>query len=106
MTKGVRRPRVRAWWTVGGAIVGLLALGWVSWRIDYERLRSVVIEGDIGFLLLVPLAIAAEQLVRAWKWRQLLHVIRPIGTLRLFGAIMAGYLANILIPLGVRILAR
>ncbi len=101
MTKGVRRHRVRAWWTVGGAIVGLLALGWVSWRIDYERLRSVVIEGDIGFLLLVPLAIAAEQLVRAWKWRQLLHVIRPIGTLRLFGAIMAGYLANILIPLGV-----
>ncbi len=101
MTKEVRMKRVRAWWTVGGAIVGLLALGWVSWRIDYDRLRSVVTNGEFGFLLLVPLAIAAEQLVRAWKWRQLLHVMRPVGTLRLFGAIMAGYLANILIPLGV-----
>jgi hypothetical protein len=73
----------------------------VLWRADYDRLHQVVAQADIRFLLLVPLAIAAEQLVRAWKWRQLLHVIRPIGTLRLFGAIMAGYLANILIPLGV-----
>ena len=58
------------------------------------------------FLLLVPLAIAAEQFVRAWKWRQLLHAIRPVATLRLFGAIMAGYFANFLIPLGISPIVR
>ncbi len=54
----------------------------------------------------MPLAIAFEQLVRAWKWHQLLHEIRPIRTLRLFGAIMAGYFANFLIPLGISPIVR
>ena len=69
-------------------------------------MQHVVTQADIGFVLLLPLAIAAEQLVRGWKWRQLLYVLRPISTLRLFGAIMAGYFANFLIPLGISPLVR
>ncbi len=99
-----RRPS--RWWSIGGAVVGVLALGWVLGRADYARLSEVVAGADGGFLLLLSLAIAGEQLVRAWKWRQLLIVIRPIHTLRLFGAIMAGYLANFLVPLGVSPLVR
>lgn len=99
-----RRPG--RWWSIGGAVVGVLALGWVLGRADYARLSEVVAGADGGFLLLLSLAIAGEQLVRAWKWRQLLIVIRPINTLRLFGAIMAGYLANFLVPLGVSPLVR
>ena len=99
-------PRWRRAWSVGGSILGLAALGWVLWRVDFDRLRDVMSQAEIGFLLLVPLAIAAEQLVRAWKWRQLLFAIRPIATLRLFGAIMAGYLANLLVPLGISPLVR
>jgi hypothetical protein len=87
-------------------LIGISLLVWVVARADFDRLQGVVAQADMGFLLLVPLAIAIEQLVRAWKWRQLLHVIRPIGTLRLFGAIMAGYLAGMLIPLGVSPLVR
>ncbi len=87
-------------------MIGALALVWVLWRADYDRLHQVVAQADFRFLLLVPLAIAAEQLVRAWKWRQLLHVIRPINTLRLFGAIMAGYFANLVIPLGISPIVR
>ena len=82
-------------------LAGVLVLAWVLWRTDLDRLQRVVAQSDIKFLALVPLAIAAEQLVRAWKWRQLLHAIRPIGTFRLFGAIMAGYFATLLIPLGI-----
>ncbi len=93
-------------WRWLGALVGLALLAWVLWRVDYGRLQDIIIQADVGLLLLVPLAIAVEQLVRAWKWRQLLHGIRPIGTLRLFGAIMAGYFANILIPLGVSPIVR
>ena len=87
-------------------MVGVVAIFWVLWRVDYDRLQDIIIQANVGFLLLVPLTIAAEQWVRAWKWRQLLFGIRPIGTLRLFGAIMAGYFANLLIPLGVSPIVR
>ena len=32
------------------------------------------------YLVLVPAVIALEQLVRAWKWRQILHPLRAVGT--------------------------
>ena len=76
------------------------------WRIDLDRLLRVVADADMAYLLLLPPVIAAEQLMRAWKWRQLLHGIRPIHTLRLFAAIMAGYFASVVVPLGVGPLVR
>ncbi len=89
------------WWTVGGSLVGLLALAWIAWLIDVERLLTTLRNAQPAYLLVLIAALAAEQLVRAWKWRQILHEIRPVPTLRLFEVIMAGYLANILIPLGI-----
>ena len=95
------RHRGRRWWSIGSVAIGVLAFAVVLWRIDYDRFREAIAGADAGYLPLVVLAIAAEQVVRAWKWRQLLYVIRPIGVLRLFGAIMAGYLVSFLIPFGV-----
>ena len=89
-----------------GAALSVLALAWILWRVDLARLRLVVAAADGVFLLLLPLAIAAEQMLRAWKWRQILYPIRPIGPLRLFGAIMAGYFANFLVPLGISPIVR
>jgi len=106
LTEAAQKVRGRSWWSISGALIGALALGWVLWRVDYGRLQDIIIQANVGFLLLVPLAIAFEQLVRAWKWHQLLHEIRPIRTLRLFGAIMAGYFANFLIPLGISPIVR
>ena len=91
----------RKWWVAAGAVIGVAAITWVLWRIDFQRLGEVIAQAEIGFVLLVPLAIATEQLVRAWKWRQILHGIKAIGAVRLFGAIMAGYFANFLIPIGI-----
>jgi hypothetical protein len=91
----------RRWWSIGAAALGAMALAWVLWRVDYPRMAEVLASAQVPFLLLLPLAAAAEQLARAWKWRQLLHDIRPIGTWRLFGAIMAGYFANVVVPLGI-----
>ena len=95
------------WWPWIGAIVGLAALVWVLRRLDLERFRADLAHADIRFIVLVPLAIVIEQWVRAWKWRQLLHPLRPaIDTLHLLGAIMAGYLINMLAPLGFSALVR
>ena len=106
MTETAKKRRGRHWWSVGGTVIGVMALGWVFARVDYDHMQHVLSQADIALLVLVPLAIASEQLVRAWKWRQLLHVIQPISTLRLFGAIMAGYFVNFLIPLGISAIVR
>lgn len=95
------------WWPWIGAIVGVAALLWILRRLDLERFRADLLRADVRFILLVPLAIVAEQWVRAWKWRQLLHPIKPaIDTLHLLGAIMAGYLINMLAPFGLSALVR
>lgn len=89
-----------------GLTIGLAVLAWIFWRIDYGRLREILIKADIVYLIAVPAAIAAELVVRGWKWRQLLYEIRPIGVFRLFGATLVGYLANVIVPLGISPIVR
>lgn len=91
---------------MAGSAVGLALLAFVFWRIDYRHLGDVLANAHIGYLALVPVSVALEQFVRAWKWRQILSPLRSVGTLRLFGAIMAGYLGSLLIPFGVSPLLR
>ncbi|MBI3452485.1 MAG: flippase-like domain-containing protein [Rhodospirillales bacterium] len=71
------------------------------WRLDFQHFGEALDEAQTEYLVLIPVVISLEQLVRAWKWRQILYSLRPVGTFRLFGAIMAGYLGNLLIPFGV-----
>lgn len=106
MTGGTARSRWRRWWPWLGALTGIAILAWVLRRFDIDQFRAIVVDADGRLLLLVAVAILAEQMVRAWKWRQLLHPLRTVGTLRLFGAIMAGYLAGLLVPFGFSMLAR
>ncbi len=106
MTQVAAGSRWRRWWPWLGGLIGIAALAWVLQRFDLNNFRAVLAGADAGFLVLVPLAIAGEQWVRAWKWRQLLYPLRSIGTLHLFGAIMAGYLAGMIIPFGFGALAR
>jgi hypothetical protein len=73
-----------------GALIGLMALAWLLRRFDLDRFLTILAQADIRYVMLVPVAIAAEQLVRGWKWRQILYPLRPVGALPLFGAIMAG----------------
>ena len=106
MTEVRGLPKWRRWWSWAGAGIGLGLLAIVFWRIDYAQLGQTLAGARVEYLVLVPSVIALEQLVRAWKWRQILHPLRPVGALRLFGAIMAGYLGNLLIPFGVSPLLR
>ena len=98
--------RGRRWLPWVGGLLGFAALAWVMRRFDFDRFGSILAGADLRFVAMVPLTILAEQLVRAWKWRQLLVPLRQIGVLYLFGTIMAGYLLAILVPFGFGTVAR
>ena len=102
-------PAIRDWrpwlpWL--GALFGVAALAWVLRTFDLNRFLLTVTNADWRFIILVPTAVVAEQVVRGWKWRQLLWPLRVIGTVYLFGAIMAGYLLAALVPFGFGTIAR
>lgn len=96
----------KRWWTIAAAVVVVLALVWLLRGIDPDRLYTVMAAANPVFLAILLVTVAAEQIVRAWKWRQLMYDLRPVGTLRLFGTIMAGYFVGMLIPLGISPLVR
>lgn len=98
--------RRRRWLPWAGGLIGIAALAFMLRRLDLDRFLTVLAGADLRFIALVPLAIIGEQLVRAWKWRQLVLPLRPVGTMRLFGAIMAGYLLSMVVPFGFGTVAR
>ena len=102
-----RRPKAgRRWLPWLGALIGAAALAWVLRGFELNRFRAVAAGADLRFLLLVPPTIIVEQIVRGWKWRQLLWPLRAIGSIYLFGAIMAGYFLAIMVPFGFGTVAR
>jgi len=82
------------------------ALIWLYRGLDSERFFAAVAAADAGWLFLLAGTIIAEQLVRGWKWRQILFDLKPISSWRLFGAVLAGYGIGVLVPLGVSPLVR
>ncbi len=74
------------WWSISGALLAIAAFAWIGYLVDPQRLLAVAGAADPLFLLILPFAVCLEQLVRAWKWRQLLLALKPAGTSRLFGS--------------------
>jgi len=106
MTVAAPAPPRRRWLPWAGALIGLASLMWVLRRFDIDRFLTTLADADLFYLALVPASLITEQLVRAWKWRQILSPLKLISTLRLFGAVMAGYLIASLIPFGFGTIAR
>ena len=106
---GGRRGKRFIWtftWSVAAALLAAGALYMTFRHLDLDRLFGVVGNAKMGWMVALGVSIPLEQLVRGWKWRQILFDLRPIGSLRLFGAVMAGYFANMLVPVGLSPLVR
>jgi len=93
-------------WSALATALTLGALAVVFHDLNLDLLLRILAGADWIWLVAMLAAVPAEQLLRAWKWRQILYDIRPVATLRLFGAVMAGYFANVLVPIGVSPLVR
>lgn len=105
--RGHRGRRGRAvLWSVAALLVSAGVMFMAFRNLDVERLSGVLLEARAWWFMALAVSMPLEQVVRGWKWRQILFDIRPVATLRLFGAVMAGYFANMVVPVGVSPLVR
>lgn len=89
-----------------GVVIAASILFWLYQDIDLDRFLGAISNSEPIWLFALMGTILLEQLIRSWKWRQILFELKPVSTLRLFGAILAGYGVAIVIPLGVSPLVR
>jgi uncharacterized protein (TIRG00374 family) len=88
------------------ALFAIVVLFWLYRGLDFGRFVSALESANPYWLVVLAGTILLEQLIRGWKWRQILFDLKPISSVRLFGAVLSGYGVAILIPLGVSPLVR
>ena len=89
-----------------GSGLALITVATLYRGLDFNRLAIEIGKAKWWWIAVLAVAILLEQFVQGWKWRQFLFKIKPISTWRLTGAFLAGYGANILMPLGISPLVR
>lgn len=89
-----------------GTMLALALVFYLYRDLDFERFMAGLKATDLGWIAVLAVAILLEQLLNGWKWRQILHDVKPVQTLRLTGALLAGYGADVLVPLGISPLVR
>lgn len=106
VTRSSHRLLIRWILPAVGAAFALAALFWLYRDLDLDGFLSAVAGAELAWLFVLAGTILLEQLTRGWKWRQILFDLKPVSSVRLFGAILAGYGVAVLIPLGVSPLVR
>ena len=90
---------------IGGALA-LYLIFLLYGGLDFGRFLQGLRSANPFWIGVLASTILLEQVVNGWKWRQILYDVKPVGTLRLTGAMLAGYGANALVPLGISPLVR
>ncbi len=89
-----------------GSGIALIAIAILYRGLDFSLLAVELGKANWLWIAVLAAAILLEQLVQGWKWRQLLFDIKTVSTLRLTCAFLAGYGANVVVPLGISPLVR
>ena len=102
------RPNLFVIWIlpIVGAGLSIVVLFWLYRDLDFDKFLAAFANANSFWLVTLAVTILLEQLVRGWKWRQILFDLKPVSSIRLFGAILAGYGVGVFIPLGVSPLVR
>lgn len=91
---------------VFGALLALWLVFMLYGSLNVGLFLDGLRNANLFWVAVLAGTILLEQLLSGWKWRQILYEIKPVGTLRLTGALLAGYGANVLVPLGISPLVR
>ena len=81
-----------------GLGVSVLLLAVLVWQVDLTEMRESL--SDANYVYLVP-SIALYFMgvyFRAFRWRYLLHPLKPLAVTRLYPVVVIGYMANNLLP--------
>jgi hypothetical protein len=89
-----------------GSVLALWLISLLYGSLDFARFLEGLLGASPLWIAVLAGTILLEQLLGGWKWRQILYDVKPVGTLRLTGALLAGYGANVLVPLGISPLVR
>lgn len=90
---------------IGGALA-LWLIFWLYGSLDIGLFLAGLRGANPLWIAVLASTILLEQVLNGWKWRQILYDVKPVGTLRLTGALLAGYGANVLVPVGISPLVR
>lgn len=89
-----------------GAAVALVLIFMLYGSLDFGKFLDGLRSANLIWFVILAVTILLEQFFNGWKWRQILHDVKPVDTFRLTGALLAGYGANVLVPLGISPLVR
>lgn len=102
--------RVRMGWRGArrglGLVLTVVVFAVLFHSLSAEDLLAAFRRIDPVWILPLVALVALGELTRAFKWRMILAPIRRVRVVRLYGAIMIGYVANLIIPLRVSPLVR
>lgn len=91
---------------LAGALIALVLIFILYGSLDFDKFIGALRTANLFWIAVLAGTILLEQLLNGWKWRQILYDLKPVGTFRLTGALLAGYGANVLVPLGISPLVR
>ena len=91
---------------ITGSAAAMATIFYLYRDLDFGRFIGGLQDANRWWIAMLAATILLEQLVNGWKWRQVLYDLKPVSSLRLTGAMLAGYGANVLVPLGISPLVR
>ena len=76
------RPSLLIRWIIPivGAGLAIVVLFWLYRDLDVDKFLAAVATADSGWLITLAATILLEQLVRGWKWRQILFDLKPVSS--------------------------
>jgi glycosyltransferase 2 family protein len=81
-----------------GAAISIVALWLVLRGVDLARTAEVLAGADLGWIGLAAAFLSADLVIRALRWQRLVRPIAAVGYTSMLGYLLAGYLANNILP--------
>lgn len=81
-----------------GIIISVALILVIAWTVDLRGSLQALASADFRWIFPALAVLAISLGIRAWRWRYLMEPIKLISTLRLFSAMMIGFMGNMLLP--------